>query len=62
MFISSSISSSVEFWSVNYTSMYKIFLRYKYLGEMSSNSPNDLLGVNVYKTLLILIVKNITVD
>ena len=51
MFVSSYISSSFEFWSVNYTSVYKIFLRYEYLEEISSNSPNDLLGVNVYKTL-----------
>ena len=53
MFILSSISSDSEFWSVNHTLVYensdsKVF---KFLGEISNNWPNDLLGTNVYKTL-----------
>ena len=56
MFILSSISSSLKFWSVNYTSMYensesKVLKNIKFLGEISNNWPNDLLGTNVYKTL-----------
>ena len=56
MFILSSISSSLEFWSVNHTLLYKNsepkdFKNIKLLGEISSNWPNDVLGTNVYKTL-----------
>ena len=56
MFILSSISSCLEFWSVNHTSIYenselKILKNITFLGKISSNSPNDLLGINVYKTL-----------
>ena len=45
--VSSSISSSLEFWSVNHTSIYKN----SGLWGISSNWPNDLLVINVYKTL-----------
>ena len=55
MFILSSISSGLEFWSVNHTLIYQnesnIFKNIKFLGEMSNNWPNDLLGANVYRTL-----------
>ena len=56
MFISSSISSGLEFWSVNDTSIYENselndFKNIKMFSEISSNWPNDLLGTNVYKTL-----------
>ena len=56
MYILSSTSSGLEFWSKNYTSMYensklKVFDNTKFLGEISSNWPNDLSGTNVYKTL-----------
>ena len=56
MFILSFISSRFEFWSVNYTSKngnpeLNIFKNIKLLGEISSNSPNDLLGTNTYMTL-----------
>ena len=50
MFTLSSISSSLEFWSVNHTSSMKI-LNIKFLGEISNNWPNDLLWTNVCKTL-----------
>ena len=66
MFILSTISSALEFSSVDYTLMYekselKVFKNLKcfqkFLGvlcrflDVSSNWPNDLLGINVYKTL-----------
>ena len=55
MFIIASISSSLEFWSVNHTSIYenpesKIFENINILGEISKNWSNNLLGINVYKT------------
>ena len=56
MFILSSISRGLGFWSVNHTSMYessesKVFKNIKFLGEISNNWPNNLLGTNAYKTL-----------
>ena len=56
MFILSSISRRLEFWSVDHISMYatsvsKVFKSIKCSGEISNNWPNDLLGTNVYKTL-----------
>ena len=56
MFILSSPYKSLEFWSVNHISMYEnselnVFLKMKFLGEMYSNSPNDLLGTKVCNTL-----------
>ena len=62
MFILPSISSSLEFWSVNQTSLYensesKVFKNITFLSEMSNNWPNVLLGLgvllglSVYKTL-----------
>ena len=56
MFILSSISRGLEFWSVNHTSLYgnselKFSKDIKFFSEISNNSPNDLLGTNVYKTL-----------
>ena len=29
----------------------KVFKNFKFLGEISSNLPNDLLGKNIYRTL-----------
>ena len=56
MFFLSFISSCLEFWSVNHTSIYEnsesnVFKNRKFLGEISNNWPNNLLGTNVYKTL-----------
>ena len=56
MFTLTFISSGLEFWSLNHTSMYenselKVFKNIKFLGEIFENWPNDLLGTNVYKTL-----------
>ena len=56
MFVLSSISSGLEFWSLNITSIYensepKVFKNIKSFGEISNNWPNSLLGTNVYKTL-----------
>ena len=56
MFILSSVSSSLDFWSVNNTSLYensesKFFKKISVLGEVSSNWPSDWLGTNVCKTL-----------
>ena len=55
MFIVSSISRALKFWSVNHTSIYdnsesNVFKTIKFLGEISNNWPN-LLGTNIYKTL-----------
>ena len=55
MFILSSISRGLEFWSVNHTSIYEnselnYFKNIKFFGEISSNWPNGLLGTSVYKT------------
>ena len=68
MFISSSISSGLKFWSVNHNSVnenseLRVFKNIKVLGKISSNLPNDLLRTNVYKTwiMLIIVVDNITV-
>ena len=56
MFILPSISSGLEFWSVNHISIYENselhFLKnIKFLGKISNIGPNDLLGTNVYNTL-----------
>ena len=68
MFILSSISSGLNFWSVNHTSVnenseLRVFKNIKVLGKISSNLPNDSLRTNVYKTwiILIIVVDNITV-
>ena len=55
MFISSSIFKGFEFWSVNCTSIYensesKGFRNNKFLGKITNNLPNYLLGTNMYKT------------
>ena len=55
IFILSSISSGLEFWSVNHTSIYEnsdsiVFRNIQYLAEISNNRPYNLLGTNVYKT------------
>ena len=58
MFILSSISSGLEFWSVNHIQTIsvnhtelKVFKNIKCLDEISNNWTNDLLGTNGYKTL-----------
>ena len=56
IYILSSISGGLEFWSVNYTPIYensesKVSKNIKFLGEISNNWQSDLLGINVYKTL-----------
>ena len=51
MFILSCISSGLEFWSISHAFESKVFTKIKFLGEISNNWPNDLLGTNVYKTL-----------
>ena len=56
MFILCSISSGLEFSSANHTWIYenseaKVFKNIKFLGEIANNWQNDLLGINVYKTL-----------
>ena len=56
MFILSSISSGLEFWFVNHTSIYEnsewnVFKNINLSGEIFNNWPNDLLGTNIYKTL-----------
>ena len=55
MFILPSIPSGLEFWSVNHRSIYENYelndaKTIKFLGEISSNWPDDLLGINVHKT------------
>ena len=56
MFILFAISSGLEFWSLNHTQIYensesKVFKNIKSLGEITDNWPNDLLQINVNKTL-----------
>ena len=56
MFILSFISCGLEFWSVNHTSIYetfdlKVIKNINFLGEISNNWLNGLLGTNAYKTL-----------
>ena len=56
MLILSFISRELEFWSVNFPSIYKnseshVFTNIRFSGKISNNWPNDLLGTNVYKTL-----------
>ena len=62
MFIWSTVSRSLNLWSVNQTwkylsselresSLLKFFKNIKFLGEISNSWPNDLLRTNVEKTL-----------
>ena len=56
MFILSSISSNLEFWSVNQTSIYEnsesnIFKNTKCLGEISNNWPSNLFGTKYTRLL-----------
>ena len=56
MFILFAVSSGLEFWSLNHTQIYensesKVFKNIKSLGEITDNWPNDLLQINVNKTL-----------
>ena len=55
MFILSSLSG-LELLSVNRTSISdnsrsNVFRSIKFLGEISNNWPNDLLGTNIYRAL-----------
>ena len=59
MFILSSISSSLELWSVNHTSIYensesRVCKNIEFVGEISNNWPNALLG-KMYTRLLNLV-------
>ena len=50
MFVLSSISRGLEFWSVSHNSIYensksKVFGNIKLLGETFNKWPNDLLGM-----------------
>ena len=52
MFILSSISRGFECWSVSHTSICEnpelnVSKNIKFLGEISSNWPDNLLGINV---------------
>ena len=54
MFVLFSISNGSSFWSVNHTSIYKnaklkVFVHIKSLAEISKNSSNTLLGINISK-------------
>ena len=56
MFLLPFISSGLEFWSVNQTSIYensesKMFRNIRFLDEISNNWPNDLLETILCKTL-----------
>ena len=56
MFVLSSISSGLEFWLVDHSSICensesKVFKNIQFWGEISNNWQKDLLGTNVYKTL-----------
>ena len=56
MLVLSSISSGLEFWSANHTSIYenselKVFKNINFFGKISNNSANDLLGA-IYTRLL----------
>ena len=56
MFILSSISSSLEFWSVNLNWIYEnsesqAFENIKFLGEISNDWANELLEINIYQPL-----------
>ena len=56
IFILSTTSNGLEFWSVNYTAIYensesKVFKNINFLGEISNNWLKDFLGTNVSKTL-----------
>ena len=56
MFFLSSISSDLEYWLVNHTSIYKflnqmLWKSKRFLEGTSNNWLNDLSGTNVYTTL-----------
>ena len=56
MFILSSVSEGLEFWSGSHTSIYEnselnVFEIISFLEEISSNWPNDLLGTSICKNL-----------
>ena len=56
MFILSYLSSGLEFWSVNHTSISekrwsKLYQNITFLGEIANNLSNDLLIINVYKNI-----------
>ena len=53
MFTLSSIYSGLELWYPNHTLIYEnsewdVFKNIKYLGEISNNWQNNLLGINLY--------------
>ena len=59
MFILSFISSGLEIWSVNQTSIYenselKVFKNNKFLGDISNNLPKDLIGTRSNRNNIIM--------
>ena len=55
MFVLSSAPRGLEFLSVNHTSIYESsesnsFKNIKFLREIYSDWPNNLLGINIYKS------------
>ena len=68
MLILSSFSSGLEFWFLKHTSIYencesKVFKNINFLGEVSNNLTNALLGTKCIRDswiLLIIAVNNIT--
>ena len=62
MFILSSISSGLEFWSAKHISIYenfesKVFKNINFLIKISNNWPKDWSETNVYNTLEIFVDK-----
>ena len=60
IFILSSISTCLEFWSVNHTSMNEnselnVFKNINFLRKKSSNMRNNFLEINVYNSWILLI-------
>ena len=56
MFILSSTSRGLKFWSADHTWIYKnselnVFNSIKFFGEISKNRPIDLLETNLYNVL-----------
>ena len=56
MLVLSFLSSDLEIWLVNHTSIYenselKVSKNMKNSGEISNNWPNNLLGTSAYNTL-----------
>ena len=62
MFVLSSVLGSLEFWSVNQTSIYehfelKNFKSIKFLGKLSNNWSEDLFGTKLIILLIITVIQ-----